>query len=196
MSNLQMVSLILLWLVIVVEGVLLFLLYRHVGLIYGQQLQKLVGLAHGTKAPPFTATDSRGRSLILDELLANDYTFLIFGSSHCSSCRNLLADRDVYHFLQSHTTQGYFLVDEDSKSLLHHSNGSEKFLEIIAVTAETFKNYLIPATPFAYILNRQGEILAGNTLGGGVQDMTNLFTQATNELEKIQSTHIPLQVNL
>ncbi len=50
MNTVQLISFVLLWVVLVTEGVLLFFVYRHVGLLYAP---KSKGLPAGAHAPHF-----------------------------------------------------------------------------------------------------------------------------------------------
>ncbi len=179
MSNTQLISFILLWIVIAAEGILLFLLYRHVGFIYGQQVQNLNGLIKGTQAPSLIAKNLKGKTISLEELLTGNTTFLVFGSSHCSSCRDLLVDPKIERFLETRSIPGYFLVNEtESKNgdfTKQYLEQPERPLKILMTTEEAFQNYLIPAMPFAYIVNQKGTILAGGTVGGGVKEFEGLY---------------------
>jgi hypothetical protein len=62
MAEWQLFALILLWIVILVEAALLFLLYRHVGLIYGN---RSASLPVGSNAPELVAHD-RQRNLLIE----------------------------------------------------------------------------------------------------------------------------------
>lgn len=195
MSNAQLIAFVLLWVVILIEGILLLLLYRHVGLIYGQKIQNLTGLTQGVQAPIFQATNGYGESFTFNEILSGGLTFLIFGSFHCSSCRDLLTDREVQNFLQSHETSGYFIINIDeakNDELMSHKITSKNSLEVISVSAETFRSYAVPVTPFAYVLSQDNRILAGSVVGNGMKDIMALYKQSLDKYDQPSLVRISL----
>jgi cytochrome oxidase Cu insertion factor (SCO1/SenC/PrrC family) len=169
MTTLQVAGFILLWIVIAVEGVLLLLLYRHVGLMYGH---KESGLAVDLPAPPLLAQAAQGQRVTLPELLKADYNLLVFGSPGCSGCRALLQDHGVSPFLTARGMAGYFLTDHSEMST------DDVSLEMLGVDKKAFQNYAINETPFAYIVARGGTIIARGDVGGGLQDLARLCEQA------------------
>lgn len=87
MTDLQIVAFVLLWIVISAEGVLLFVLYRHVAL---RETNIKAGLPVGTRAPNFSATNLNHESLKLADLLGQHINLLVFGSLGCQPCHTLL----------------------------------------------------------------------------------------------------------
>jgi hypothetical protein len=69
MNEFQTVAFLLLWVVIIVEGILIFFLYRHVGLIY---TGKMDGLPVGSKIPSFKAQTTEGLSLNSEDMIFSE----------------------------------------------------------------------------------------------------------------------------
>ncbi len=158
MTTLQMVGFVLLWIVIIAEGTLLFLLYRHVGLIYARSSG---GLAVGTQAPDLLATGADGRTRSMADLLTADDSILVFGSPTCPGCQALLQDAGLRRFLASRSISGYFLTRSTTRG--HSAATSLNYspsLDVLTVNPETFKEYAVTTTPFAYVVTRTGTIVA------------------------------------
>lgn len=184
MSEFQVASFILLWIVILVEGVLLFLLYRHVALQLPMgSIENLAGLAAGSSAPMFAARDKSGNELSLTALLKTEYTLFIFGSFSCSPCRTLVFDQYLHYFLKTNTIQAYFITrateveDETSEFLDFRENP----LKIITVEEKVFEAYLIQVTPFIYILDKTGMIRA-STQVDEVKSLVGAFEQIIEDI--------------
>ncbi len=167
MTTAQIVSFVLLWIVIGAEGVLLFLLYQHMGLTTARRRG---GLAVGTQAPTLVARDAE-RALSLAELLIADYNLFVFGSATCSGCRVLLMDRSVREYLATQSMPSYFLnYSNGVERSVRQAGGSIPSLDMLTVDKESFKDYAITNTPFAYVLSRAGVVVAR----GAVEDPQRL----------------------
>jgi len=185
MVTLQMVSFVLLWIVIIAEGILLWSLYRHVGLLY---VARTHGLVVGTQAPPVLARDARGDVQALPDLLSADYNLLIFGALSCSGCRALLKDQEVRSFLAARAVPGYFLVKHrDAADGVDHPS-----MDFLAVDEKTFTDYQIAVTPFAYVIDRTGTITVGGPVGGGLPSLIELCEQAYRRGRR--PAQVPIQV--
>src|SRR5439155_20757324 len=91
MEGIWLVSYVLLWLLVSVLFLLVFLLYRQLGIMYLGSAEGVSrdGLDRGTKAPDFTVTDQYGEAHRLADYRGKP-SVLLFGSPHCSPCRILL----------------------------------------------------------------------------------------------------------
>ena len=167
------VSLGLLWLLMVTEGVLLFILYRHVGLLYARKS----GLPVNSQAPALVARDSQAKVRTLSQLLVTDYTLLIFGSLTCAGCRVLLTDPEVHAFLLKRGMPGYFIAELSGAPRSEISN--EALLDVLAVEGKTFTDYAIRGTPFAYVLRHDGTIAARASVAGKLTSLVELCDLAT-----------------
>lgn len=189
MTTLQMVAFVVLWIVIITEGALLFLLYRHVGLLYARRADE--GLAAGMQAPPLLARDAQGTGRPLSELLSADLNLLVFGSPTCSGCRALLTDRHMHSFLAGRAIPGYFLLKQSEARQLDRGDTP---LAMLTVDEQSFGDYRITLTPFAYIVTRMGTIVAGGPVGGGLRSVTDVCDQALQYHH--QSLRAPIQVEM
>jgi hypothetical protein len=179
MTNVQLISFILLWIVILIEGVLLVLLYRHVGQIYIRQWS---GLPRGSKAPMFSAVDPRGEEVSFEDLLKTSLNLIIFGSFGCSSCHDLLRSDELLRYLATHSIAGYFLTSTSdgkngsSQLEMYHSQVDGRLI-VLTTSADTFSSFRVRGTPFMYILNRQGMVLAGGAVSEGPVQVVKLLGQ-------------------
>ena len=177
MTDLQMFSFIVLWLVILTEGGLLLLLYRHVGLIYARRRNVL---ARGVQAPSLNATNLHGTEFGLGDLLVRERNLFIFGSLGCSPCRELLGDMDLRHFFENSSVRGYFLIsitEMESEEQAYFARNVSGPLEVFLVDAQTFHDYRINATPYLYVLDRSGAIVVNGPVVAANQ-VTALWRQA------------------
>jgi len=180
MTELQLISFILLWAVILIEGVLLFLLYREIGLSISARQSAFTGLRAGSQAPSLVAKDASGKELSLEVLLTAEYNLFIFGSFSCSPCRALLLDQSLPQLLKTISYQTYFVAPSDGlgdKAFAEVSDPLRDTLPIITVEEAFYRDYLIKATPFAYILDRTG-IIRVSTPIYGVQHLVQVCNQA------------------
>jgi hypothetical protein len=83
----------LLWLVVVIFGLLIILMYRQFGLAFMRPVERagMQGLDVGSKAPSFALTDARQREITIDFPRDADVesTLLIFGLPTCQICSGL-----------------------------------------------------------------------------------------------------------
>lgn len=158
MSDFQLISFVLLWVVIIVEGVFILLLYRHVGFIYGRRLN---GLPVSSKAPSFLSENVDRTIHSLEELLRAEVNILVFGSLDCFSCQNIVLDKSVHNFLLSNSITAYFIVRTGERdALVNHLIKDSPDFSVYFVDKKTFTTFLVTMTPFIYVLDKKGNILA------------------------------------
>ena len=180
MTTPQLAGFILLWISIGVEGVLLFLLYKQVALLYGNKDE---GLPVGAQAPPLRVRDVTGKTLALGEMLTSDHNLLVFGSLGCSGCQTLLQDRSVGPLLAEQSVRGYFLLQDSPEAdhgvpLLSRPEGS---FVVVTTDGETFADYAVRSVPFAYVVTRTSTIVARGPVGGGTHALRSLCERAFGE---------------
>src|SRR6478672_129755 len=97
MEGIWLFSYVVLWIVVLALIVLVYLLYRQLGIMYLGSAQGVSrdGLAPGTTAPDFSLTDQYGNPQRLADYRGRP-TFLIFGSPSCSPCRVLLPQAEEW----------------------------------------------------------------------------------------------------
>lgn len=165
MSKPQLISFVLLWIVILVEGALLFLLYRHVGLAYTERGQN--GLTVGIHAPTILATTIDGQRLSLESILHNQNTLLIFGSRNCGICQQVMADQRIKEAVFHLGSPAYFIVNaaefghDDAMKFYYQK---ETAFVVATVDQSAFYDYKIKSTPYAYVLDAEGIVVASSPI--------------------------------
>src|SRR6476659_6730503 len=91
MEGIWLVSYIVLWLLVLGMGVLIFLLYRQLGVMYLGSAEGVSrdGLPVGTPAPDFNLQDQYGNMQHLAGYRGKPL-YLVFGSPGCTPCRVLM----------------------------------------------------------------------------------------------------------
>ncbi len=165
MSGVWLASYIVLWLVVLMLGFLLAGALRQLGLIQlrlGDDPGALItdsGLERGVKAPDFTALDSETEELITLSELPSVPRMLVFASPGCLSCRELIPGlnevrktRREFDFLvvcrgDVESCRGFGRMNRLEAPMLVDTNGQIE------------KDYLVTLTPFAYLLDYEGNVV-------------------------------------
>ncbi len=185
-----MASLVLLWVVILVEGVLLYLLYRHVGLkLAARVLEEAGGLPQGSDAPEFTAQDRAAGDLSLQTLLREDWQLFIFASLDCSPCHSLLESQELGEFLTVRQIPAYVLVESSdlARSPSFAESTDDRGITTLGVKKDVFDDYRVDSTPFAYFIGRSGRVDAAGAVTG-VQHLIDLLTLARLQREALEKS--------
>lgn len=165
MSKPQLISFVLLWIVILVEGALLFLLYRHVGLAYAERGQN--GLSVGTHAPSILVTTIDGQHLSLESLLRNQVTLLIFGSLNCSTCQQVMADQRIKELVFNLGSPAYFVINSSEfghDDAIKFYYQKETAFVLATVDQSVFYDFKIKSTPYAYVFDAEGIVVASSPI--------------------------------
>ena len=157
MTTPQLIAFEMLWGVLLVEGALLFMLYRHIGVVT-QRNRK--GLPLGRHAPAFSGQNELGETVKLPELLNSDLNLLVFGSSTCSGCHILLEDEHLRAFISMQSLASYFLHSDSirQKRASFHENIS--IFKAVIVSRKVFDDYQVTDNPYAYLLSKNGIVVA------------------------------------
>src|SRR5215210_5699136 len=104
MEGIWLVSYIVLWVLVIVLGLLVVLLYRQLGILYLGSAEGVSrdGLAVGTQAPDFELSDQTGRRYRLGDFRGRR-VLLLFGSPSCEPCRRLMPQ--LQEFAREHAEQ-------------------------------------------------------------------------------------------
>jgi len=191
MTTLQVVSFILLWMAIIAEGVVLVLLYRHVGLLYTRHADD--GLAVGTSAPSLIVQATSGATPSLLDLLQDDITLFVFGSPSCTGCRTLLADQTVRTVLTERSVTAYFLLRQ-SESQATSTGGSVADMPLIMLTVAdgSFEKFHVTSVPFAYAVTRTGTIAASGSVSDGARSLREICDSARRYYREVSQAPIPV----
>jgi methylamine dehydrogenase accessory protein MauD len=166
MNGVWLASYIVLWLVVLVLAFLLAGSLRQLGLLQlrlGDDPGALItdtGLERGAKAPDFTALDSELGELVTLSQLDAKPRVLVFASPGCLSCRELIPGlnevrktrRGEFDFLvicrgDVESCQGFGRMNRLEAPMLVDTNGQIE------------KDYQVTLTPFAYLLDHEGNVV-------------------------------------
>ena len=162
MEGIWLVSYILLWLLVFALFLLVFLLYRQLGIMYLGSAEGVSrdGLDRGTKAPDFTVTDQYGEAHRLADYRGKP-AVLLFGSPHCSPCRILLPQ--LHDWAKAHRDVGVLWLNaaspEESLKFVSDTGAS---LPIAPYPPENnlMDRYRVRVTPFMFLLDEDGVVRA------------------------------------
>ena len=165
MSGVWLASFVVLWLIVLVLAFLLAGALRQLGLLQlrlGDDPGALItdtGLERGVRAPDFDAVDSETRDLVKLSGLEPKPRMIVFASPGCLSCRELIPGlnevrktRPEYDFLV--VCRG----DVESCQAFGRMNRLEAPM-VVDTNGQIEKDYLVTLTPFAYLLDHEGNVV-------------------------------------
>lgn len=162
MSGAWLVSYVVLWGVVLFQGVVIFVLLRQLGLMYLGTARGVSrdGLAPGQRAPDFSLPDLEGRLLSLANF-AGRPLLLVFGSPTCVPCRGLIPDLNVFARERRQELSVLFL----SRSELEEARRFAQELDLqvpLAVHPDQSlpDTYKARVTPFAFLIDGEGVVQA------------------------------------
>jgi methylamine dehydrogenase accessory protein MauD len=165
MSGVWLASYIVLWLVVFALAFLLAGALRQLGLIQlrlGDDPGALItdtGLERGTKAPDFTALDSESSELVTLSELDPVARMIVFASPGCLSCRELIPGlNEVRKTRRDHDFLVVCRGDLESCQAFGRMNRLEAPM-VVDTTGQIEKDYLVTLTPFAYLLDHEGNVV-------------------------------------
>lgn len=163
MSGIFYVSYAAMWLLMIVEGVLLLLVYRHFGLMSLGTVEGVQrdGLSVGEIAPPMSGVTAQGEQILWSAHPGNAY-LLLFATPECRPCANVVPA--VSRLAAMRTDVNITLIvggPQDGAVQL-----VEKFHppSCVACFADdgsgAYKRYRVRVTPFAFVVGGDGRIRA------------------------------------
>jgi methylamine dehydrogenase accessory protein MauD len=166
MSGVWLASYIVLWVVVLVLAFLLAGALRQLGLMQlrlGDDPGALItdtGLERGAQAPDFTAIESESGELVtLSDLVAKPRV-LVFASPGCLSCRELIPGLNEVR--KTRKGEFDFLVicrgDVESCQGFGRMNRLEAQM-VVDTNGQIEKDYQVTLTPFAYLLDHEGNVV-------------------------------------
>jgi len=148
-----------LWLVVIVQGGLILLLYRQFGLDYlgRSEARSRDGLPLRSAAPSWELLDENG-VVQSSTALRGDPLLLVFADLSCPPCRKLLPELE--EFATQHPGIIVKIVGssdaEDNRQMIERYTPSISVLTQIGT--EVSDLYRVTATPFLYLIDEAGEI--------------------------------------
>ena len=165
MSGVWLASYVVLWLVVFALAFLLAGALRQLGLIQlrlGDDPGALItdtGLERGIKAPDFTALDSESSVLVTLSELDPVARMIVFASPGCLSCRELIPGlNEVRKTRRDHDFLVVCRGDLESCQAFGRMNRLEAPM-VVDTTGQIEKDYLVTLTPFAYLLDHEGNVV-------------------------------------
>ncbi len=162
-----MISIIVLWVLVLIETVLLVLLLRALGKIKQQKgfasnqlpSPQEWGLAVGEQAPPFTVSDHDGNSIQLDDFHGKK-RIVAFVSPGCSACSGTIEALNT-SVRDEQTFAVFVLGGSDREQNRAYAAKQQALMPILTDYAEVEKNaYRVQGVPFLFILDEEGNIRA------------------------------------
>jgi methylamine dehydrogenase accessory protein MauD len=155
-------SYVVLWTLVIAEGVAIFVLLRAVGSIFlgGREAIERDGLPLGAVAPPFEAHDAAGRPVQLAHLLGR-WSVLIFASPSCGICRELLPTvQSLSRDLGGAADISVLLRGEvEDARLMQESLAGP--IRILAIGRNGIaQRYRVRVSPYAQVLDASGRVRA------------------------------------
>jgi methylamine dehydrogenase accessory protein MauD len=160
MEGIWLVSYLVLWLLVLVMGVLVFLLYRQLGIMYLGSAEGVSrdGLDKGAKAPDFRLSDQYGNTHALSQYRGKPVV-LLFGSPHCNPCRTLLPQLHDWAKAHPETAVLWLNATSEEESLKFVSDTGAT-LPVLPHAPETnlMDRYRVRVTPFMFLLDEGGVV--------------------------------------
>lgn len=163
MSAIFFFSYITLWILLVAQGVLVLLLYRHFGLVALGTIEGVQrdGLSVGETAPRFSGITVSEQSIIWEPLPQHTY-FLAFVSPTCSPCARIIPA--INQIAVTNKNIQIILVVaglRDSLELLvNRFHLSSSIICLAEEGSGTAELYRVRITPFAFLIGTDKRILA------------------------------------
>jgi methylamine dehydrogenase accessory protein MauD len=162
MSGVWLASYVVLWAVVLFQGLVIFILLRQLGLMYLGTARGVAhdGLALGESAPDFTLRGLKGQTISLADFRGLPLV-LVFGSPNCVPCRALVPDLNSFARERSRDLHVLFLSRgglEDARRF-----AGESGLQVstaIHPDDELANTYKVRVTPFAFLISSEGTIRA------------------------------------
>ena len=187
MSGPWLISYIVLWAVVLFQGVLIFVLLRQLGLMYLGTAQGVArdGIAVGQRAPEFTAVGLDGGHVSLAGFRGLPL-LLVFGSPSCAPCRGLIPDLNAFAQENREELRALFLcrgsLDEARRF------GDELNVQVpVAVHPDDGlpDRFRARVTPFAFLIDGEGVVKAKG-LANNRAHLEMLLDMARKEIDRVR----------
>jgi methylamine dehydrogenase accessory protein MauD len=155
MEGIWLVSFIALWIIVILEGVLIVLLYRQLGVLYLGSASGVSrdGLAVGSAAPDFQLPDAEGQTHRLSDYRGRN-VLLLFGSPHCDPCRRLLPNLE--EFAATRDFEVLWLNQALPEETRHFRAETGATLPMLSYQDKVNTDYHVRVTPFLFMIDPRG----------------------------------------
>jgi len=189
MSGPWLVSYVVLWGIVLFQGVVIFVLLRQLGLMYLGTAQGVArdGLALGERALDFTVSGVDGADVSLEGLRGQPL-LLIFGSPSCAPCRGLIPDLNAFAQEKRDELRVLFLCRGSLDEARRFSDELGIEVPLAAHPDETLPDsFKARVTPFAFLLDGEGVVRAKG-LANNRSHLDMLLEQARKEIDRAAGT--------
>ncbi len=171
MTTMWIACYVMLWLLVLGEGILILALARQIGVLHnrlaptGARITN-VGLELGAEAPRFSERDLRGNLVTLG-VQYNKPTMLIFISPNCSACSELAPSiRTVYQHEQKDTEIIVVSLAQDEEE--NRSYAKQHGLNTVPYVLAPYLAdiYHVSTSPYAVLIDKQGKIYTKGIVNG------------------------------
>ena len=162
MSGAWLASYIALWAVVLFQGFAIFLLLRQLGQMYLGTAQGVArdGLSAGERAPDFTVADLEGQPVSRADFLGLPL-LLVFGSPHCTPCRTLIPDLNVFAEERREELRVLFLSRGDTEEARQLVSETDLRVPVAVHPDENLpEQYKTRVSPFAFLIDSEGIVQA------------------------------------
>lgn len=164
MTDLWLLSYVVLWLVVLFEGALIFVLLRELGVRALKTAEAIShdGLEIDELVPAVTVEDRDGRARVL----APDQRPLvvIFGSRHCEPCRALAPV--LNRFAAKHRELDFVFVVDDAAASVGAVVDDLKLTTPVLGRPGVMADYRVRVTPFGFLVDGGGHVRSKGLVSG------------------------------
>lgn len=163
MNNIFYISYIVLWILLMFQGVLLLLIYRHFGLATLGTMEGVQrdGVPVGTVAPSITGRTVQGESIRWSPKKGGLY-LLMFVSPDCEPCARILPY--VRQLTTAYSDMEIALIVSGAQDSVDRVLDKFRLPPSITCLAEdglgAYKSYRVRVTPFAFVIGQDQRVLA------------------------------------
>lgn len=162
MSGAWLASYIVLWAVVLFQGVVIFVLLRQLGIIYLGTAQGVArdGIAAGQRAPDFTLPNLAGGHVSLADFRGHSL-LLVFGSTSCAPCRTLVPDLNEFARTRAGEFRALFLIRGTPAETQRFVDELDVQVPVALHNDEELPDkYKARVTPFAFVIDGEGIVRA------------------------------------
>lgn len=162
MSGIWLITYIVLWGIVLFQGLVIFVLMRQLGIIYLGTAQGVArdGIAAGQRAPDFALPDLSGTVRTLADYHGRSL-LLVFGSTSCAPCRGLVPDLNVFAKQHADDIDALFAIRGTP-------NEAQRFVDDLGLQVpvgvfndeELPEKYKARVTPFAFLIDGDAVVRA------------------------------------
>lgn len=167
MAELGLASVPVLWVVVLVQGIMLVLLYRQMGLFYLGTAEGVSrdGLKVGTAIPPIDVKDMQGREISFRS--TGMWRLVVFGRSQCAACKELAPQLIKAQESYGPDLEVVFLTTATFDETKRFVEETRLNLPVYLAERQDISNVMhVRVSPFAFVLDPDGIIRSKGLCNG------------------------------